>query len=61
MEENSLDRAASAGHVSATHTERKAAAVDLTPDNLRDIDIAASKITVEGARYTEELEQMTGR
>jgi aryl-alcohol dehydrogenase-like predicted oxidoreductase len=38
-----------------------AVAVELTPDDLRDIDIAASKITVQGARYPEELEQMTGR
>jgi aryl-alcohol dehydrogenase-like predicted oxidoreductase len=38
-----------------------AAAIDLTPDDLRDIERAASKITVEGARYPENLEQMTGR
>jgi aryl-alcohol dehydrogenase-like predicted oxidoreductase len=38
-----------------------AVAVELTPDDLRDIDSAASKITVQGARYPEELEQMTGR
>jgi aryl-alcohol dehydrogenase-like predicted oxidoreductase len=37
-----------------------AAAVELTPDDLRDIDIAASKIEVEGARYPERLEKMTG-
>jgi aryl-alcohol dehydrogenase-like predicted oxidoreductase len=37
-----------------------AAAVELTPDDLRDIDIAASKIKVEGARYPERLEKMTG-
>lgn len=35
--------------------------VELTPDDLRDIDDAASKITVQGARYPEKLEQMTGR
>jgi len=35
--------------------------VELTPDDLRDIDVAASKITVHGARYPERLEQMTGR
>lgn len=29
--------------------------------DLRDIDDAASKITVQGARYPEKLEQMTGR
>ncbi len=38
-----------------------AAAVELTPDDLRDIDSAAAKITVQGARYPEKLEQMTGR
>ena len=38
-----------------------AAAIELTPDDLRDIDSAASEITVQGARYPEELEQMTGR
>ncbi len=38
-----------------------AAAVELTPDDLREIDSAASKITVQGARYPEHLEQMTGR
>ena len=38
----------------------RAAAVELTPDDLRDIDTAASKITVQGARYPEKLEKMTG-
>ncbi len=38
-----------------------AAAVELTSDDLRDIDTAASRITVQGARYPEKLEQMTGR
>jgi aryl-alcohol dehydrogenase-like predicted oxidoreductase len=38
-----------------------AASVELTPDDLRDIDIAASEITVQGARYPEHLERMTGR
>ncbi len=38
-----------------------AVAVELTPDDLREIDSAASKITVQGARYPEELERMTGR
>jgi aryl-alcohol dehydrogenase-like predicted oxidoreductase len=35
--------------------------VELTPEDLREIDIAASKITVQGDRYPERLEQMTGR
>jgi len=38
-----------------------AVAVELTSDDLREIDIAASKITVQGARYPEKLERMTGR
>ncbi len=38
-----------------------AAAIALTPDDLRDIDGAASKITVQGARYPEELERLTYR
>jgi aryl-alcohol dehydrogenase-like predicted oxidoreductase len=38
-----------------------AASVELTPDDLHEIDGAASKITVHGARYPEKLEQMTGR
>jgi aryl-alcohol dehydrogenase-like predicted oxidoreductase len=38
-----------------------AAAVALTPDDLREIESAASKITVQGARYPEQLERMTGR
>lgn len=33
----------------------------LTADDLRAIDSAAAQITVEGARYPEKLEQMTGR
>jgi aryl-alcohol dehydrogenase-like predicted oxidoreductase len=38
-----------------------ATSVELTPDDLRDIESAASQITVQGARYPERLEQMTGR
>ena len=37
-----------------------AVSLELTPDDLRDIDDAASKITVHGARYPEKLEKMTG-
>jgi aryl-alcohol dehydrogenase-like predicted oxidoreductase len=36
-------------------------AIELTPDDLRDIDRATSEITVQGARYPEELERMTYR
>ena len=35
--------------------------VNLTPDDLREIDTAASKITVQGARYPENLQKMVGR
>jgi aryl-alcohol dehydrogenase-like predicted oxidoreductase len=37
-----------------------AVAVELTAADLRDIDSAASKIKVEGSRYPERLERMTG-
>jgi aryl-alcohol dehydrogenase-like predicted oxidoreductase len=37
-----------------------AVSVDLSPTDLRDIDTAASIIKVEGARYPERLEKMTG-
>lgn len=38
-----------------------AAALQLTADDLAEIDSAAARIEVEGARYPEKLEQMTGR
>jgi aryl-alcohol dehydrogenase-like predicted oxidoreductase len=38
-----------------------AAEIDLTSDDLREIETTASKITVQGARYPERLEQMTNR
>jgi aryl-alcohol dehydrogenase-like predicted oxidoreductase len=38
-----------------------AAAIELTSDDLREIESAASEITVQGARYPENLERMTGR
>ena len=38
-----------------------AESIELTAGDLREIDEAASKITVQGARYPERLEQMTGR
>jgi len=37
-----------------------AAAVELTADDLREIDSAASQITVQGARYPEDMERRTG-
>jgi len=37
-----------------------AVAVDLTADDLREIERTASQITVQGARYPEEPERMTG-
>jgi len=37
-----------------------AVAVELTADDLREIDSAAAKITIEGARYPEALEKRTG-
>jgi len=38
-----------------------AVAVELTPDDLSEIESAASKITVQGARYPEQIERLTGR
>jgi aryl-alcohol dehydrogenase-like predicted oxidoreductase len=38
-----------------------AAEIHLTAEDLREIDAAASGITIEGARYPEKLEKMTGR
>ncbi len=38
-----------------------AAEIELTSDDLREIDSAAAKVAVQGARYPEHLERMTGR
>jgi len=38
-----------------------AATLELTSDDLREIDSAASKITLQGARYPEKLDELTGR
>jgi aryl-alcohol dehydrogenase-like predicted oxidoreductase len=38
-----------------------AAAVELTAEDLADIEDAAAKIEIQGARYPEQLEKMTGR
>jgi aryl-alcohol dehydrogenase-like predicted oxidoreductase len=35
--------------------------IELTPDDLREIDTASSQITFEGARYPENLQKMVGR
>ena len=38
-----------------------AVSIQLTPDDLHEIDSAASKIPVQGERYPEELQRMVGR
>ncbi len=38
-----------------------AAEIELAPDDLREIEDATSKIKVQGARYPEHLERLTGR
>jgi aryl-alcohol dehydrogenase-like predicted oxidoreductase len=38
-----------------------ALSVELTPDDLREIEEASAEIKVEGARYPEQMEQLTGR
>jgi aryl-alcohol dehydrogenase-like predicted oxidoreductase len=38
-----------------------AVAVELTPDDLREINAAADKLTLQGARYPEHLQKLVGR
>jgi aryl-alcohol dehydrogenase-like predicted oxidoreductase len=38
-----------------------ATAMQVTPEDLREIDSAAAQITVQGARYPEHLQRMVGR
>ena len=38
-----------------------AADIEMTPDDLREIEAAASRITVHGARYPDYMERLTGR
>jgi aryl-alcohol dehydrogenase-like predicted oxidoreductase len=38
-----------------------ATTLDLSPEDLREIESAAARITIEGARYPESLERLTGR
>jgi aryl-alcohol dehydrogenase-like predicted oxidoreductase len=38
-----------------------AVTIKLSPDELRELETAASKIAVQGARYPEELQKMVGR
>ncbi len=38
-----------------------AAAVELTPDDLREIESAVSRVTVQGARYAESSQRMIDR
>ena len=35
--------------------------VHLTPEDIRQLETAAAKIPVQGARYPEELQKMVGR
>src|SRR5207248_8354732 len=47
--------------VSRLEENIEAVNIKLTADDLREIDSAASKIKVEGARYPEHLQKMVGR
>jgi hypothetical protein len=38
-----------------------AVAVQFSPEDLSEIDTAASKISIEGNRYPEDMEKLTGR
>jgi hypothetical protein len=42
-------------------SERLPSSSPLTADDLRELDVATAKISVQGARYQEELERMTYR
>jgi diketogulonate reductase-like aldo/keto reductase len=53
------DRAGALGH--RLEENLGAAAIQLTTDDLREIDHAASRIEVHGARYPEHLQKMVGR
>jgi aryl-alcohol dehydrogenase-like predicted oxidoreductase len=39
----------------------RAAEIKLTPEDLRQLDDAASKVTLHGARYPEQMQKMSGR
>ena len=49
------------GTTKLARVEENIEAIGLTPDDLREIDGAASKISIQGARYPEELERLTYR
>jgi aryl-alcohol dehydrogenase-like predicted oxidoreductase len=38
-----------------------ASEIQLAPDDLREIDRIGADVTIHGARYTEELQRLTGR
>lgn len=46
---------------SRLHENLGAASLDLTPGDLREIERAASEVKVQGARYPDHLERLTGR
>jgi hypothetical protein len=48
-------------HVTNINKNIGTPAVELKPDDLREIKSAISKITVQGDRYPENLKKMTGR
>jgi len=38
-----------------------AASLELTPEDLSDLEDAASRITIQGGRYPQEVEELSGR
>jgi aryl-alcohol dehydrogenase-like predicted oxidoreductase len=57
-----VDRSDPGHHEAAPPEENlRAAAVELTPDDLREIDSAAARIMVQGARYSEGAQRMIDR
>ena len=57
-----MDRADSRHHeIAPAGGDVKAADVELTAEDLADIESVASQITIQGARYPEAMERMSNR
>jgi len=57
-----VDRADPGHHqVAPLDREPRGASLELTPDDLREINASSAKITLQGARYPEHLQKLIGR
>jgi hypothetical protein len=50
-----------AGCIASREENLAAANIELSPEDLREIDSAASNISLQGAHYPENLQKMVGR